>query len=122
MTNFQGNNYHPSAENETALKTCVASVAWHAIVKRKPRSLSVLLKCLSFAGLLIGWLGAFLLLRYGDANRKIGLSVIGVGLTDEEPNDSPRRTMEKKNQLREWAAFGIALLGSALQFVSSIRR
>jgi hypothetical protein len=26
MTNFQGNNYHPSAEKETALKTCVASV------------------------------------------------------------------------------------------------
>ena len=80
----------------------------------------MLLKCLSFAGLSIGWLGAFLLLRYGDANRKIGLSVIGVGLTDEEPNNSPRRALEKKNQRREWAAFVIALLGSTLQFVSSI--
>jgi hypothetical protein len=86
----------------------------------KPKEHSVLFKCLSFAGLLIGWFGAFLLLRYGDANRKIGLSVIGVGLADEEPNNSPQRTTEKKNQLWEWAAFGIALLGSALQFVSSI--
>jgi hypothetical protein len=81
---------------------------------------AVLLKCLSFAGLLIGWLGAFLLLRYGDANRKIGLSVIGVGLTDEEPDNSPRRIREKKEKRLEWTAFGIALLGSALQFVSSI--
>ena len=80
----------------------------------------MLLKCLSFVGLLIGWFGAFLLLRYGDANRKIGLSVVGVGLTDEEPNNSPRRTAEKKNQRWEWAAFSIALLGSSLQFVSSV--
>lgn len=80
----------------------------------------MLLKYISFAGLLIDWLGAFLLLRYGDDSRKSGLSVIGVGLTDEEPNNSPRCNAEKENQRREWAAFGIALLGSALHFASSI--
>jgi hypothetical protein len=80
----------------------------------------MLLKCLSFAGLLIGWLGALLWFHYGDANRKIGLSVIGVGLTDEEPNNSPRRTAEKKNRHRERMGLVLVLLGSGLQFVSSI--
>jgi len=34
MTNFQGNNYHPSAEKETALKTCVASVELDKVLHR----------------------------------------------------------------------------------------
>jgi hypothetical protein len=80
----------------------------------------VLLKCLSLAGLLISGLGAFLLLRYGDANRKIGLSVIGVGLTDEEPNNSARRAAEKANGRRERAAFLVTVVGSALQFVATL--
>jgi hypothetical protein len=80
----------------------------------------MLLKCLSFAGLLIGWLGALLLFRYGDANRKIGLSVIRVGLTDEESKNSPRRTAERNNQRWEWTGFGLILLGSGLQFVLSV--
>jgi hypothetical protein len=34
MTNFQGNNYHRSAEKETALKTCVASVELGTVLHR----------------------------------------------------------------------------------------
>jgi len=80
----------------------------------------VLLKYLSFSGLLIGWLGVYLLFHYGDANRKLGLSVIGVGLTDEEPKNSLRRIAERNNQRWERVGFGLILLGSGLQFVSSV--
>lgn len=79
----------------------------------------MVLKVLSVAGLLMSLLGAVLLFRYSDANRKIGLSVIGVGLTDEEPNNSPRRIAEKSNRRWEWAALFIAILGSLLLYVSS---
>jgi hypothetical protein len=34
MTKFQDNNYHPSAEKETAWKTCVASVELGAVLHR----------------------------------------------------------------------------------------
>jgi hypothetical protein len=35
MTNkYEGNNYHPSAEKETALKTCVASVELGTVLHR----------------------------------------------------------------------------------------
>jgi hypothetical protein len=67
----------------------------------------------------LGLLGAFLLYRCGDANRKIGLSVISVGLIDEEPKKSLRRIAEKNNQRYEQAGFGLIVLASVLGLVST---
>jgi hypothetical protein len=52
---------------------------------------------LSLSSIFFNSLGVFLLYRHGDANRKITLSVRGVGLLDEEPENSPRRKAERNN-------------------------
>lgn len=67
----------------------------------------------------LGLLGVYLMYRCGDANRKIGLSVISVGLIDEEPKNSLQRIAEKNNQRCEQAGFGLVVLASVLGLVSA---
>ena len=81
---------------------------------------SSFLKWFPSVGLLLDCVGAFLLFRHGDANRKFGLSVVSMGLLDEEPEKSPRRMAEKNNLRWEKIGFGLILLGSALQLASSV--
>jgi len=56
--------------------------------------------------------------RHGDAKRKFTLSIIDVGLLDEEPENSPRRKAERNNLRWEKVGLGAVLLGIFLQAVS----
>jgi hypothetical protein len=77
----------------------------------------MLLKNLSYAVAFITLLGTCLVFYFGDANRKIALSITGVGLIDEEPKDSLRRIAERTNQWWERAGFGLLVFAIVLQLV-----
>ena len=76
------------------------------------------LMMLSLASIFFNCLGPSLMYRHGDAKRKFTLSIIDVGLLDEEPENSPRRKAERNNLRWEKVGLGAVLLGIFLQAVS----
>jgi len=72
---------------------------------------------ISLAGLFSALAGIFIQSYYGDANRKIALSVRGVGLLDEEPEHSPRSAAERKNAFRERVGLGFVVGGVVLSLI-----
>jgi hypothetical protein len=72
---------------------------------------------ISLVGLFSALAGIFIQNYYGDANRKIALSVRGVGLLDEEPENSPRRAAERRNAFRERVGLCLVVGGVVLQLI-----
>jgi hypothetical protein len=91
---------------------CYPSPHW-----RKPPNMKPTL-ILQLASIWLNCLGTFLWFYHGDANRKFALSVRGVGLLDEEPENSPRRKAEKNNLRLERVGIGAIFVGIFLQVVS----